>query len=602
MPAEPAALTVALRQLEAVVLAGFGNLQGDIYGVFNRLMMFSFLVTLVFWMLDGRSASHAKLIGRVFQFVAIGWLLENFQGIAEIILNAMIGTGLQAGGSQMSSTDFRDPGRIAEMGLVAMQPIRDHMDTLLGPIDFFWYLPELIIYGIVLLLVLVGFVILAWQVFFALLEYLILSLAAFVCVPWAVFNKTSFIAERAMGYIVATGIKMLVLALVLSIVEATLLAIEWSDDPSVKEALGVAALAGAGFLMALWAPRKAAGLINGGPVLDATMALLTLGAAARLSGNIARAVGGVAAGAAKMAAQWSAGAGSVGGRRGSPASINTDGMAPPSRGATGGRGGYTPGGGGNGADRVARGTSSAPEWMGYGPGGLGNDIGAMNAGQAATTIANRARMTPAGGGAPSAQQAGDAAMLGVDISGMSANQAERAIGATSAWYTNYRDTGGKGGVPGAEAQANGYVGEAAMLAPDSGSQGVENTVQPPPVYEPPAPEPSGGTTADAGAETMRDQVSMTEWAGEGPGGLGRDIAGMSSNRAEEVIIGRAYRTPPDGGTPSAEERRAALQAGVTAVPGTFGEGLTRGQLARAVEARRGWYRAYNSRGRADAAE
>ena len=33
----------------------------------------------------------------------------------------------------------------------------------------------------------------------------------------------------------------------------------------------------------LGAPRKAAGQINGGPVLDATMALQTLGAAARLS-------------------------------------------------------------------------------------------------------------------------------------------------------------------------------------------------------------------------------------------------------------------------------------------------------------------------------
>jgi hypothetical protein len=111
--------------------------------------------------------------------------------------------------------------------------------------------------------------------------------------------------------VVATGVKQLGLALVLSIIEAALLTIQWSAEPSLREAIGVAALAGAGFICALWAPRKAMGLVHGGPVMDAEGALMTLWTAARTSAGIVGAAAGLATGAARasmamgrMSAHW----------------------------------------------------------------------------------------------------------------------------------------------------------------------------------------------------------------------------------------------------------------------------------------------------------
>ena len=43
------------------------------------------------------------------------------------------------------------------------------------------------------------------------------SLAAFVLVPFAVLSKTAFIAERRLGWVVGSGVRLMVLTLVLGV-------------------------------------------------------------------------------------------------------------------------------------------------------------------------------------------------------------------------------------------------------------------------------------------------------------------------------------------------------------------------------------------------
>src|SRR3546814_1894628 len=66
-------------------------------------------------------------------------------------------------------------------------------------------------------LVIVAFFILAVQMFVCILEFKLTSLAGFILVPFALWNRTSFLAERVLGNVVSSGIKVMVLAVIVGI-------------------------------------------------------------------------------------------------------------------------------------------------------------------------------------------------------------------------------------------------------------------------------------------------------------------------------------------------------------------------------------------------
>ncbi|WP_171257115.1 type IV secretion system protein, partial [Acinetobacter baumannii] len=67
------------------------------------------------------------------------------------------------------------------------------------------------------LLVLSAFFILAVQLFVTLIEVKLTTLAGFILIPFALFNKTAFLAEKVLGNIVASGVKVMVLAVIVGI-------------------------------------------------------------------------------------------------------------------------------------------------------------------------------------------------------------------------------------------------------------------------------------------------------------------------------------------------------------------------------------------------
>merc|ERR1712070_1359691 len=67
------------------------------------------------------------------------------------------------------------------------------------------------------LVVILSFFILAIQLFITLIEFKLTTLAGFVLVPFALWNKTAFLAEKVLGNVVASGVKVLVLAVIVGI-------------------------------------------------------------------------------------------------------------------------------------------------------------------------------------------------------------------------------------------------------------------------------------------------------------------------------------------------------------------------------------------------
>ena len=287
-------LTFALDQLTRSVITGFGLLGDDARTIFRDAMTLSYSLTLVLWLWEGRPAVHGPFLRMLLKFAAIAWLLDWFpQGSARLV-QAAADTGVAI--MPVKGFSLSDPGQIAFLGLQVVQPLMLRLKSMLGPINFFLNFLEIILYLLAILITATAFCILAIQVFLAFLEFHLLSLAAYLTIPFAVLGPTSFVAERSIGYIAASALKLLVLGVVITVCGATLLTIAFAADPTLAEAFGVAVLASAILVLALKAPRAAAGLVNGGPVLDGITALAGLWTAGRLGVRAATTAGSLAVG------------------------------------------------------------------------------------------------------------------------------------------------------------------------------------------------------------------------------------------------------------------------------------------------------------------
>jgi type IV secretion system protein TrbL len=128
------------------------------------------------------------------------------------------------------------------------------------------------------LVVIASFFILAVQLFVTLIEFKLTTLAGFVLVPFALWNKTAFLAERVLGSVISAGIKVLVLAVIVGIGSSifgqfTPLA---GTPPTIDSALALMLASLALFGLGIFGPGIATGLVSGAPQLGAGAAVGTL--------------------------------------------------------------------------------------------------------------------------------------------------------------------------------------------------------------------------------------------------------------------------------------------------------------------------------------
>ena len=212
--------------------------------------------------------------------------------------------GLKASAATISATDLMRPGFVAATGFKASQPLLDQAGSLMGFTSFFDNVVTITVLLIAWLIVLLAFFILSVQLFITIIEFKLTTLAGFVLVPFALFGKTSFLAERVLGNVMTSGIKLMVLAIVVG-VGSTLfgtISAPPTGDITLEQAAAHILAAIAVFGLAIFAPGIAAGLISGAPQLGA-------GAAVGTAAGLAAAGVAGAAGAGALARAGMAGAG-----------------------------------------------------------------------------------------------------------------------------------------------------------------------------------------------------------------------------------------------------------------------------------------------------
>src|ERR1700688_3411816 len=195
------------------------------------------------------------------------------------------------------------------------------IDITLAAIFWSWAAEEDIIARLAKKTLFVGvlaFFILAIQLFVTLIEFKLTTLAGFVLIPFGLFGKTAFAAERVLGNVISSGAKFLVLAVIVGIgstLFSQFTAGFGGNQPTIEDAMSMVLAALSLLGLGIFGPGIANGIVSGGPQLGAGAAIGTGAAAGGVvaagvagAGLAAGAAGGILAGAARGGASVAAAA------------------------------------------------------------------------------------------------------------------------------------------------------------------------------------------------------------------------------------------------------------------------------------------------------
>ncbi|WP_189044557.1 P-type conjugative transfer protein TrbL, partial [Aliidongia dinghuensis] len=291
--------------------SGFGLVQGDVRWLAGVLIGIDITLAGLFWALAPDEDVLARLIRKTLYIGVFAFIIGNFNNLAQTIYNSFAGLGIEAGGGTISTAQLLQPGKLAQVGIDAGKPILTSISGMLGFTSVFENLVQIIILLVAWMIVILSFFIMAIQLFVSLIEFKLTTLAGFVLVPFGLFGRTAFLAEKVLGNVVSSGVKILVLAVIVGIGQQIFgqFTNGFNNPPTISDALTLILASLALLALTIFGPGIANGLISGGPQLGAGAAIGTglavAGVGAAGVGLAAAGVGavgaaaGVAAGAAR---------------------------------------------------------------------------------------------------------------------------------------------------------------------------------------------------------------------------------------------------------------------------------------------------------------
>lgn len=256
--------------------SGFGLLGGDVSFLSRTLIALDITLAGLFWALGGEDNVLGRLIRKILYIGAFAFILNSFSTLSDIIFRSFAQAGLTAAGGTLTAGDLLRPGKLAGIGFSAAWPLLQQVNQYLGFTTFFDNFLTIVVLLIAWVIVILAFFILAVQMFVTILEFKLTSLAGFILVPFALWNRTSFLAERVLGNVVSSGIKVMVLAVIVGIGSnyfTQFTAALQGHEPDVGQAMSLVLASLALFGLGIFGPSIASGLVAGAPQLGAGAAL-----------------------------------------------------------------------------------------------------------------------------------------------------------------------------------------------------------------------------------------------------------------------------------------------------------------------------------------
>ena len=288
--------------------SGFGLLGPDVAYLTTFLVTIDVVLAGLFWAMGPDNNIIANFVKKVLYIGVFALILNQFGFLANIIFDSFAGLGLTASGASMTADDLMRPGFVAATGFNAGYPLLDAISELTGPIGFFTNIVLIAVFFLAWLITMFAFFFLAIQLFVTIIEFKLTTLAGFVLVPFALWNKTSFLAERVLGNVIASGVKLMVLAIIVGIGSTLFASVTagFTGDVGLEDAGAVILASLALFALGIFGPGIATGLVSGAPQLGAGAAIgagAAVGAGAMAAGAVATGGASAVAGGAMAAAK-----------------------------------------------------------------------------------------------------------------------------------------------------------------------------------------------------------------------------------------------------------------------------------------------------------
>src|SRR5580700_9076192 len=290
-------LTLTLQNFITALSGAYGRIQSSASTLLGILVGIE-VVLLGLWTALGGGDNVVGVFKRILHIGAWVWIVQSYPTLCKDLVDSLVKAGLLAGGGTGDVSLLMDPSRLAGYGLDATAPLMQKLADL-GVTD----LSDLIVFGFGYLAILACFLIMAINVFLAVLEYYVFAALAGIFLPFGLLSPTKFLAEKAIGAVVSSAVKLMVLGLVTAIIDPVLSSIHFAGPQITFNELWSVFLTVCALMFLCWkAPSLAGSLLGGSPHLGidhAIQAVTTPIAAGLAAGTVA---GRVAAGASALRA------------------------------------------------------------------------------------------------------------------------------------------------------------------------------------------------------------------------------------------------------------------------------------------------------------
>ena len=211
----------------------------------------------------------ALLIRCSVKYGMISALITNYAEWSQLFQESLMSVGAAVGGGSVSAAEMKLPGTLFLKGMDNLQPILqtafDSKISLTSLDGFFLGLMLLLVYIFGLLC----YLIIAAQMFLCWMEWYIIGACAVIFIAFLPNDSTKFMGEKAIGAVVATGVKLMVLSVVLSGVLDAINTLPLATDPTNSQCWVNIGTMGILAWLSWQAPGMAAGLLAGSPSLSA---------------------------------------------------------------------------------------------------------------------------------------------------------------------------------------------------------------------------------------------------------------------------------------------------------------------------------------------
>jgi type IV secretion system protein TrbL len=256
-------LTLTLQNFIAAFSGGYGRLQGAASSLLAILVGIE-VVLLGLWTALGGGDNVVGIFKKILHIGVWVWVVQAYPALCKAFVESLVQAGLLAGGGGDVSL-LMDPSRLAGYGLDATHALTQKLGDL-GMTD----LSDLLVFGFGYLAILACFLIMAINVFLAVLEYYLFAALVGIFLPFGLLSPTKFLAEKAVGAVVSAAVKLMVLAFVTAVIDPVLSNIRFAGPEITFNELWSVFLTVCALMFFCWkAPHLAASLLGGSPHLGA---------------------------------------------------------------------------------------------------------------------------------------------------------------------------------------------------------------------------------------------------------------------------------------------------------------------------------------------